>query len=731
MFVPLKPLRRAVVASAAGLMLSAGGALAQPVLLAAEPRGELIHPVAARFIAADTNPDSLVPSMGLIRPFDAIGQVPRAWATVPEFFETAGGHEGFRIETGAGTSLYGTGEVSGPLLRNGRVTETWNLDAYGYGDDAPNLYKSFPWVLALRDDGTAFGVYADTTYRVKIDLTDGIEMVSDGPDFAVIVIEADSPQEVVMAFADLTGKIEMPPKWALGYHQCRYSYYPEARALEVASGFRERNIPADVIWFDIDYMDEFRVFTFDDEHYPDPASTNQKMHDMDFSTIWMIDPGVKKDPGYFVYDQGTELDAWVKNAKGETYVGAVWPGDCVFPDYTNESVREWWATLYHDFMATGIDGVWNDMNEPAVFNVDSKTMPESNIHRADESLGGTGTHARFHNVYGRFMIEATRDGIMAANPHKRPFVLSRAGHVGLQRFGATWTGDNTADWYHLDVSVPMVLNMGLSGHPFTGPDIGGFQNNGDAELFERWIGVGAFYPFSRGHTGKGNIDKEPWAFGEEVENTARQALERRYRFMPYLYTRFREAHETGMPVVRPLFFHDPLDPALRSEDDAFLFGGDVLIVPQHSPQRNKVVALPADAKTGGWVEFDFDDGDNEDLPRMMLRAGSIVPTGPVVQSTRDKGDGSITLLIALDKNGEATGDLYEDEGDGWSFRDGNFLHTAYSAKWNNNAVEVTASRDEGHMPRPDRKIIVRVLLADGTEATATGRDGETIRVDAR
>ncbi len=731
MFMPLKPLRRAVVASAAGLILSAGSVLAQPAMLAAEPVGELIHPGAVRFIAADTNPDSLVPSMGLVRPFDAIGQVPRAWATVPEFFETEQGREGFRIETGAGTSLYGTGEVSGPLLRNGRVTEAWNLDAYGYGDDAPNLYKSYPWVLALREDGTAFGVYADTTYRVRIDLTDGIEMVSDGPDFAVIVIEADSPQKVVMAFADLTGKIEMPPKWALGYHQCRYSYYPEARALEVASGFRERNIPADVIWFDIDYMDEFRVFTFDENHYPDPAGTNKKMHDMDFSTIWMIDPGVKKDPGYFVYDQGTEIDAWVKNAKGETYVGEVWPGDCVFPDYTNEDVREWWATLYHDFMATGIDGVWNDMNEPAVFNVPTKTMPESNIHFADEDLGGPGTHARFHNVYGRFMIEATRDGIMAANPHKRPFVLSRAGYVGLQRFGATWTGDNTADWYHLDVSVPMVLNMGLSGHPFTGPDIGGFQNNGDAALFERWIGVGAFYPFSRGHTGKGNIDKEPWAYGEEVENTARQALERRYRFMPYLYTRFREAHLTGMPVMRPLFFHDPLDPALRSEDDAFLFGGDVLIVPQHSPQRNKIVAMPADARTGGWRQFDFGDGDNEDLPRMHLRAGSIVATGPVIQSTRDKGDGSITLLIALDKNGEATGDLYEDDGEGWSFRDGNFLHTIYRAKWNNNAIEVTASRDEGHMPRPDRLVVVRVLMADGTEATASGRDGETIRVVAR
>jgi len=445
----------------------------------------------------------------------------------------------------------------------------------------------------------------------------------------------------------------------------------------------------------------------------------------------MIDPGIKKDPGYFVYDQGTEIDAWVKNDQGDTYVGEVWPGDCVFPDYTNRAVREWWASLYPDFMATGIDGVWNDMNEPAVFNVKSKTMPETNIHQADPELGGPGTHARFHNVYGRLMIEATRDGIMAANPHKRPFVLSRAGHVGLQRFGATWSGDNTADWYHLDVSVPMILNMGLSGHPFTGPDIGGFQNNGDADLFERWMGVGVFYPFSRGHTGKGNIDKEPWSFGEEVEATSRQALERRYRLMPYLYTRFREAHQTGMPILRPLFFHDTKDPALRSEDDAFLFGGDVMVVPQHSPQRNKIVAMPADARTGGWLEFDFGYGDNEDLPKMYLRAGSVVATGPVMQHTGEKPLDPITLLVALDSDGFAQGELYEDEGDGWRYRDGYFLNTRYTAQKMNGNVVVNTERIDGHMPRPDRTVVVRVLMPDGSERSASGTDGEPIKVEIR
>ena len=491
-----------------------------------------------RYDASHEARDERKPSHALAHRFESFGDLdPASLAITPTYgVDPDTGRVVASIEIPEGTSLYGTGMCAGPLLRNGFVTETWNYDAFGYGLGDPNLYTSHPWVLAVRPDGSAFGVLADTTYRTQIDLRGGITFRAEGGDFPVIVIDRDSPQAVMKGLGELTGTIAMPPKWAVGYHQCRYSYNPESRVREVVNEFRDRELPADVIWMDIDYMDGYRVFTFDEEQFPDPKGLNDWLDTKGFSNVWMIDPGVKDEDGYFVHDSGNAHDAWVRNEDGEVFNGEVWPGVCVFPDYLNHDVRVWWSKLYEDFMAHNIDGVWNDMNEPAVFNVESKTMPESNVHRADPRLGGTDTHDRYHNVYGMQMIRATRQGVMEANPGKRPFVLSRANYIGGHRYGATWTGDNSANWPHLEMSIPMTLNLSLSGQPFVGPDIGGFAFNGDAELFQRWMGYGALLPFSRGHTAKGNIDKEPWAFGPEVEATSRRALERRYRLMPYLYT---------------------------------------------------------------------------------------------------------------------------------------------------------------------------------------------------
>lgn len=692
---------------------------------AAQPQAELIAPGVVRFTDDGVEPGDLRPSLALLRPYPGLGPAPADFPLAPNFFETEEGQEGVSIAIEPGTSLYGTGEVAGPLLRNGRVIECWNYDAYGYGDAMPHLYQSHPWVLAVRPDGTAFGVLADTTYHLRIDLTSNIEITSDGPDFAVIVIDRASPQEVVTTLADMTGKIEMPPLWALGYHQCRYSYFPDEKVREIARGFRERSIPADVIWMDIDYMDGFRVFTFDPEGFPNPKTLNADLHAMGFHSVWMLDPGIKLDPAYFVYKSGTRQDAWVKTASGEDYVGEVWPGECVFPDFTNSDVRGWWSGLVRDFVKLGIDGLWNDMNEPAVFNVQSKTMPLDNVHRADEELGGQGPHAAYHNVFGMQMVRATREGSMAAFPDRRPFVLSRANYLGGQRYAATWSGDNSAEWYHLESSVPMVINIGLSGNPFTGPDIGGFAGNGDGRMFARWMGVGAMLPFARGHTGKGNVDKEPWAFGPEVEATCRRALERRYRMLPYLYTLFREAHETGMPIIRPLFFLDPADPALRSEDDAFLLGGDVMVVPNLTPQRDRVAALPRDFASA-WRAFDFNDGEDADLPRLYARTGSIIPVGPVVQYTGEKPLDPLLLIVALDDAGRARGTLYEDFGDGWAFRDGEYRLTTYVAEREGGSVVVRAARRDGRWRAPDRQVLVRVLLADGREKAGVGRENEDV-----
>ncbi len=435
----------------------------------------------------------------------------------------------------------------------------------------------------------------------------------------------------------------------------------------------------------------------------------------------MIDPGVKVDTDYAIYVQGQKRDAWVKTAAGEPFVGEVWPGPCSFPDYTNAEVREWWGGLFKHFVKLCIDGVWNDMNEPAVFNVESKTMPLDNIHNADDDLGGKGTHAQYHNIYGMQMVRASRDGIMKAKPNKRPFVLSRANYIGGQRYAATWSGDNSADWYHLESSVPMTINLGLSGNPFTGPDIGGFAGDGDGEMFARWMGVGAMLPFARGHTGKGNIDKEPWAFGPEVEATCRRALERRYQMLPYMYTLFHEAHKTGMPIIRPLFFLDPADPALRSEDDAFLLGGDVLIVPSLTLHHDRVPVMPRHFDTN-WRAFAFGDADDADLPKLYARAGSIIPLGPLMQYTGEKPLDPLTLLVTLDAEGHAIGTLYEDAGEGWDFREGEYRITTYEAFREPGAIVIRATGRTGNWTAPVRGISVRLLLPDGRELHAEGLD---------
>jgi alpha-glucosidase len=699
-------------------------------LCAAQPQAELIADRVVRFTDQGVTPDQLEPSVCLLHPYPAIGPAPAEFPVAIDFSETPGGKEAFTVAIDPGTSLYATGEVAGPLLRNGRVVDTWNHDAYGYGDDAPHLYQSHPWVLAVRPDGTAFGVLADTTYRVRIDLTSSIEMTSEGPDFAVIVIDRASPQEVVTTLADMTGKIEMPPRWALGYHQCRYSYFPQSQVELIAKGFRERSIPADVIWMDIDYMNGYRIFTFDGDGFPAPKLLNSNLHDIGFKAVWMIDPGVKVDENYATWQSGTEHDVWVQNASGEPFVGDVWPGPCSFPDYTNAAVRQWWSDQVEQFVQIGIDGVWNDMNEPAVFNVQSKTMPTDNLHRADDDLGGPGTHAQYHNIYGMQMVRASREGVMRANPKKRPFVLSRANYIGGQRYAATWSGDNSADWYHLESSVPMVINLGLSGNPFTGPDIGGFAGDGDGEMFARWMGVGSLLPFARGHTGKGNIQKEPWAFGPEVEATCRRALERRYRLLPYLYTLFREAHETGMPIVRPLFFLDPADPALRSEDDAFCLGADILVVPELTPTRDRVPALPQDFATA-WRAFDLGDAPDPDLPKLYARVGSIIPVGPVMQHTGEKFLDPLTLIVTPDETGHAVGTLYEDFGDGWEFRDGEYRLTTYESFDEGGTLLIRATKREGRWIAPDRAVHVRVILPDGRELTAEARDNTDIVVKLR
>lgn len=635
----------------------------------------------------------------------AIRQLTSDWPLKPQF----GTYQAKRyayVGLAPEIDLYGTGEVTGSLIRNGTKITLFNKDNYTY-NKPDQLYQSHPWVLGVRPDGSAFGIIFDTTWMAELDLRAGIlfTVPKEAPDFPVIIIEGDTPQTVLTKLGDLTGKMPMPPRWALGYQQCRYSYNPDARVREIADTFRARQIPCDVIWMDIDYMKGYRIFTFDPNQFPDPKALNDYLHASGFKSVWMIDPGVKYDPAYFVYDSGTKEDIWVKDAAGKPFIGPVWPGDCVFPDFTMPRARLWWGGLYARFIALGIDGIWNDMNEPAVFKEDVNwTMPLDCVHRGGGPLK-PGPHIQYHNVYGLLMVQASREGIQKANPQKRPFVLSRANFLGGHRYAATWTGDNRASWDHLKWSIPMSLNLSLSGQPFNGPDIGGFSGNAEADLWAHWISVGAFYPFSRAHAEKGSNNKEPWAFGPDTENAARIALQRRYRLMPYLYTTFRESHLTGLPVMRPVFFADPSDIALRMEDQAFLIGRDLLIIPKWagSPQLPK----------GIWPRISLVGEDAASDPYqcdLRIRGGAIIPAGPVIQSTEEMSNPtSLTLFVALDESGKAQGVLYDDAGDGYGWQNDEFCLSAFEAQRRDGHVIVRCTEQKGKWKFEKRLVNVAVI----------------------
>lgn len=623
------------------------------------------------------------------------------------------------LEVPRSVDFYATGEVAGPLRRNGRSIELWNHDNYGYVDYGGNrLYQSHPWVLGVEEDGRAFGVLFDTTWRSELALEDGkIDFRSAGPGLEVYVLEGENALAVTRKLAQLIGTAPLPPRWSLGFQQCRYSYAPEAQVREVALGFRERDIPCDVIWMDIDYMDGYRVFTFDPKGFPDPRGLNRFLHEHGYHAIWMIDPGVKNEPGYSVFDSGEKSKVWVKTRDGADFVGKVWPGDCKFPDYTRPDVRRWWAGLYKDFLATGIDGVWNDMNEPAVFppNAVDKSMPPDNRHGGGDGLP-PGPHLQYHNVYGMLMARGTREGMLDARPSKRPFVLTRANFLGGQRYAATWTGDNASTWHHLEQSVPMSLNLSLSGQPFNGPDLGGFGGSAEPDLWAHWVGFGAFFPFCRAHSSKDTPPKEPWAFGQEVEDVARIALQRRYRLIPYLYTLFEQSSLTGDPVMRPVFFADN---ALRTEEQAFMLGSDLIVVPAHA----KSPRLPE-----GWTEISLVENDQgKHQARLLQRPGSIIPLGRVVESTEEPMLEPLTLSVVLDGNGQARGSFYWDEGDGFDYREGDFRRTTFTAVRDRGLVRVRESAFEGQRPR-DWKKVTGVVWSERGPRAATGQPGAELRV---
>lgn len=666
---------------------------------------------------------SQMPSFALKAEPQEKGMLPSNWQLYP-IMEKKKGHASAYLDVPQGTSLYGGGEVTGPLLRNGQSIKLWNTDSGAYSvDNGKRLYQSHPWVMGVRPDGTSFGILFDTPYKAKLTTTDErINFETEGELFRIFVIDRESPQAVIKGLAELIGTMPMVPRWALGYQQCRFSYTPASRVIEVADTFRIKRIPCDVIWMDIDYMDGYRIFTFNPQTFPDPAALNRDLHIRGFHSAWMIDPGAKVDSTYFVYKSGTANDVWVKTAQGKEFHGDAWPGACAFPDFTQPKTVRWWADLYKDFLDKGVDGVWNDVNEPQISNTPTGTMPEDNKHLGGDKIPA-GPHLKYHNVYGYLMVKASREGIMKARPQNRPFILTRSNFLGGQRFAATWTGDNASWESHMTMSVPMILTLGLSGQPFSGADVGGFLFNPDANLFGRWMALGAFYPFSRGHACAGTINKEPWAFGQKVEDVSRMALERRYVLLPYYYTLLHEASETGMPIMRPVFFADPEDTLLRAEEQAFLIGENLLVVPEWAQNP----ALPK----GIWRNLSLIPGDDKDSyqAKLKIRGGAIIPTGKIIQNTNEKSLDPLTLLVCLDEKGEAHGTLYWDEGDNWSFKDGNYSFQHFTAiRTADNKVQVKITQKKGKYITENNDMAIVKIITDKGIYQASGNLVEGIEV---
>ncbi|MCA1613431.1 MAG: hypothetical protein LC800_04580, partial [Acidobacteria bacterium] len=545
--------------------------------------------------------------------------------------------------------------------------------------------------------------------------------------------ESRKPAKIVEDYTNLTGRTPLPPLWSLGYHQSRWSYYPESKVREIARGFRERKIPADVIHLDIDYMEGFRVFTWDKKRFPDPPRLLSDLRAEGFRAILIIDPGVKVDENYPVYTEGRAAGHFHQTAAGQELRARVWPGVCAFPDFTDPKAREWFGSLYKSHLDEGVAGFWNDMNEPGVFAPDDRppqprlthdpqsTFPLDARHHGD---GRPGPHARYHNVYGMQMARSTFEGVQKLRPDARPFVLTRAGYAGVQRYSAVWTGDNVATWEHLRLSVPMLTNMGVSGLAFVGGDVGGFASNADAELYARWLQAASLTPFLRTHISSGLQEREPWSYGEEFTQINRAAIELRYKLLPYIYTAFREHEETGAPVMRPLWYEYPADVETYLNDSQYLVGRDLLVAPVMTQGATKrAVYFP---KGDDWLDWHTGarhaGGKSAEvevpisrLP-LFVRAGAVIPTQAVIQHTGETQGAPLSILVARGREG--AGRIHQDDGDGYDYRRQRWRtteveHTADAIRFRHGGYEVGRAVTSVELLGADAK--PRDVRADGRE----------------
>lgn len=632
-----------------------------------------------------------------------------------------------------GERYFGLGDKTGGLDRRGKTFVDWNTDAFGFTSGDDPIYKSIPFYIGVGGEGGSYGLFLDNTFRTSFDFGHKAEGVLEmaGPDGPIdyYVIAGPTTAEVVRRYTDLTGKAPLAPKWALGYQQSRYSYMTEKELREVAGRLRAEKVPTDVLWLDIGFLDKNTPFTVDKVAYPDLPGLIRDLGRDGFKVVTITDlhTAANRPAGtYPPYDSGKAGDHFVKNPDGSTYIAPVWPGPSAFPDFTQAKTREWYGRLYKDQVAMGVAGAWNDMNEPAIFETPTKTMPLDVQHRidTDDFAPRVADHREIHNVYGMENTRATFEGLKKLAPNERPFVMTRASYAGGQRYAVTWTGDNLATWDHLKLSIQQIINLGLSGFSYGAADVSGFAGGPSADLLTRWFQIGAFYPVFRDHSATGTPRVEPWVDGPEHLAIRRRFVEERYRLMPYLYALADQNARAGDPILRPVWYDYPDAARLPCDQSwSFTLGKSLLVAPPPSPESPQAydVCLPS----GGWFDYwtglpvaatpiegrgpiqsatqatggASAIGDRlRETPRLdrlpvFVRAGSIVPRQALVQSTSEVPAGPLELHVY--PGGACEGVLYADDGHSMAYTRGVLLRQTVRCERTASGLTITFDKREG------------------------------------
>ena len=618
--------------------------------------------------------------------------------------------------------FFGLGDKPCALNLRGRRLEMWGADHYKFTPESDPLYKSIPFFLCL-NQGTQYGIYFDNTMRSYFDFgherEDRLLFGADGGQMDYYFIAGRDALDTIATYTRLTGLPPMPPLWALGYHQSKWSYYPESNVRELARQFRRRKIPCDAIHLDIHHMEDYQSLTWSKEHFPDPAGMVRSLEGDGFKIVTIADPGIKINPDNYVWRSGFERNVFCRRHDGALLEGDVWPGLCTFPDFTSPDTRNWWAGLLKKQVSEiGVRGIWVDMNEPAIFP--DRTFPDDTRHAFD---GFSCSHLKAHNVYGQCMARATRKGMLTHAPDRRPFVLSRAGFAGLQRYAATWTGDNNSDWENLKMANLMVQRLSTSGISFCGADTGGFLGHPTPELFCRWMQMAAFHTFFRNHSNGEYGGQEPWCFGPLVEKHVRLAIMERYRLLPYIYTQFHRYHAEGLPIIRSLAIMYPDDPDMYWRSSEFFMGDSLYIVPVHHPgESGRFLYMPRGHWYSLWSDAPAPAAGEEvwvstPLSRIpvFVRGGHLIPRWPVQQHTGQITVPHVTYDLWWAPESEAVSYHYEDSGEGQAHRIG--MYRLHRFRYSATRRSITIVREgSGNLdPREDTAALALHALPHGAK----------------